>query len=81
MPVTAQPLRPPLRLFAYLVTMITAEMPRNVAPPAKQSACGREQVHDANVVATMLVHGIGTVVTMNTDDFTRFGRYVSLVRL
>ena len=51
------------------------------APPAKQSACGGEQVHDANVVATMLVHGIGTVVTMNTDDFTRFGRYVSVVRL
>jgi predicted nucleic acid-binding protein len=43
--------------------------------------CGGKQVHDANVVATMLVHGIDTVVTMNTGDFARFDRYVSLVRL
>lgn len=43
--------------------------------------CGGKQVHDANVVATMLVHGIATVVTMNTDDFARFAGFVSLVRL
>jgi predicted nucleic acid-binding protein len=43
--------------------------------------CGGKQVHDANVVATMLVHGIGTVVTMNLDDFSRFDRYVNLVGL
>jgi predicted nucleic acid-binding protein len=42
---------------------------------------GGKQVHDANVVATMLVHGIGTVVTSNVDDFARFGKYVDLVRL
>lgn len=43
--------------------------------------CGGTQVHDANVVATMLVHGVGTVVTMNTDDFERFTSYVTLLRL
>ena len=43
--------------------------------------CGGKQVHDANVVATMLVHGVGTVVTMNVVDFARFERYVSLVEL
>jgi predicted nucleic acid-binding protein len=43
--------------------------------------CGGKQVHDANVVATMLVHGVGTVVTMNVGDFGRFGRYVSVVQL
>jgi predicted nucleic acid-binding protein len=42
---------------------------------------GGEQVHDANVVATMLVHGIGVIVTMNVDDFARFGQYVDLLRL
>jgi predicted nucleic acid-binding protein len=42
-------------------------------------ACGGKQVHDANVVATMLVHGIDTLVTINLDDFTRFGRHVRLV--
>ena len=43
--------------------------------------CGGKQVHDANVVATMLVHGIDTVVTINLDDFTRFARRVRLIGL
>ena len=43
--------------------------------------CRGKQVHDANLVATMLVHGIGTVVTMNLEDFARFKQHVSLVRL
>jgi predicted nucleic acid-binding protein len=44
-------------------------------------ACGGKQVHDANVVATMLVHGIDSIVTINTGDFARFGRHVRLVGL
>jgi predicted nucleic acid-binding protein len=43
--------------------------------------CRGKQVHDANLVATMLVHGIGTIVTMNLGDFARFERHVSLVGL
>jgi len=43
--------------------------------------CGGRQIHDANVIAAMLVHGVGTVVTMNLDDFARFGGYVDVVRL
>ena len=44
-------------------------------------ACRGKQVHDANLVATMLVYGIGAVVTMNLEDFTRFEGHVSLIRL
>lgn len=43
--------------------------------------CLGKQVHDANLVATMLVHGIGTIVTMNLADFARFERHISLIRL
>ena len=43
--------------------------------------CRGKQVHDANLIATMLVHGIGTVVTMNLADFVRFEGHVSLIRL
>jgi len=43
--------------------------------------CSGKQIHDANVIATMLVHGVGTVVTMNLNDFACFGSYVNLVRL
>src|SRR5262249_46941624 len=43
--------------------------------------CLGKQVHDANLVATMLVHGIGTIVTMNLRDFARFERHINLIRL
>jgi predicted nucleic acid-binding protein len=43
--------------------------------------CGGKQVHDANLVATMLVHGIGSLVTINLDDFARFEQHISLIRL
>jgi hypothetical protein len=43
--------------------------------------CSGKQVHDANVVATMLARGVGTVVTMTLADFARFERYVSVVEL
>lgn len=43
--------------------------------------CAGKQVHDANVVATMLVHGIDTVVTLNVGDFSRFAEHVSVIPL
>jgi predicted nucleic acid-binding protein len=44
-------------------------------------ACAGKQVHDANVVATMLVHGIDTLVTSNIDDFRRFDDQLRIVEL
>jgi predicted nucleic acid-binding protein len=43
--------------------------------------CTGKQVHDANVVATMLVHGIDTVVTINVSDFARFRGQVQVIGL
>lgn len=43
--------------------------------------CGGKQVHAANVVATMLVHGIETVVTLDVSDFARFDDLVRVVPL
>jgi len=43
--------------------------------------CTGKRVHDANVVATMLVHGIDTVVTMNVHDFTKFGDHIQVADL
>lgn len=43
--------------------------------------CAGKQIHDANVVATMLVYGIDTVVTINTRDFARFDKRVRVVGL
>lgn len=43
--------------------------------------CSGKQVHDASVVAAMLVHGIDAVVTRNVGDFARFGEQVRVLEL
>lgn len=37
-----------------------------------------KQVHDANIVATMLAHGIPRLLTFNTADFRRFAGLIRL---
>ncbi len=37
-----------------------------------------KQVHDANVVATMLAYGIDTLLTLNIDDLKQFADVISL---
>jgi predicted nucleic acid-binding protein len=40
-----------------------------------------KQVHDANIVATMLTYGIPTLLTHNTADFARFAALIQIVPL
>ena len=42
---------------------------------------GGKQVHDANIVATMHVHGITRLLTHNTGDFNRFAGEIVLLPL
>lgn len=37
------------------------------------------QIHDANIVATMLAHGEGRLLTFDRDDFWRYGDRVALL--
>jgi predicted nucleic acid-binding protein len=37
------------------------------------------QVHDANIVATMLAHGEDRLLTMNRSDFRRFEPHIKIV--
>jgi predicted nucleic acid-binding protein len=41
-------------------------------------SCGGKQVHDANIVATMLESGIKRLLTHNIADFKRFSSYISI---
>lgn len=36
------------------------------------------KVHDARLVAAMLVHGVTDILTFNTDDFKRFGQITAV---
>ncbi len=43
--------------------------------------CTGKQIHDANLVATCLVHGVKSLLTANAGDFERFGGHVEIERL
>ena len=40
---------------------------------------GGKQIHDANIAATMLAHGITRLLTFNAADFRRFAGRIELV--
>ena len=40
---------------------------------------GGRQIHDANIVATMLAHGESRLLTFNVSDFRRYGDRIELV--
>ena len=42
---------------------------------------GGKQVHDANIIATMLVYGVPTLLTDNVADFARYENLVRVVPL
>ena len=42
-------------------------------------AVGGRQIHDANIVATMLTHGERRLLTFNTADFRRYGDRIELL--
>lgn len=43
--------------------------------------CAGKQVHDANIVATMLTYSIPKLLTHNVADFTRFAALISVIPL
>jgi len=59
----------------------TAEVTAQLLQLLKQYPTGGKQVHDANIVATMLVNGVDTLLTMNVADFRRFEDRIRLVPL
>ena len=45
----------------------------------REVAVGGRQIHDANIVATMLAHGERRLLTFNSADFRRYGDRIELV--
>jgi|SRR5579884_502840 len=43
--------------------------------------CAGKQIHDANIVATMLAHGIPRLLTHNVADFSRFAGIITVIPL
>ena len=45
----------------------------------REVTVGGQQIHDANIVATMLAHGEHRLLTFNVADFRRYGDRIELV--
>ena len=45
----------------------------------RQVPVGGRQIHDANIIATMLAYGERRLLTFNTADFRRYGDRIQLV--
>lgn len=52
-----------------------------LAALCREVPVGGKQIHDANIAATMLVHGERRLLTFNTRDFRRYGERIELVDL
>jgi predicted nucleic acid-binding protein len=57
------------------------EVTENLLSLVEQVVLGGKQVHDANIVATMLAHEIGQVLTHNVKDFARFSSFITVLPL
>ena len=55
------------------------EVTRLLVELFREVSVGGRQIHDANIVATMLARGERRLLTFNTSDFRRFGARIELV--
>lgn len=54
---------------------VTEELHRLIT----ETPVGGKQIHDANIVATMLAYGVPALLTHNAQDFERFTRWITVV--
>lgn len=57
------------------------QVQRRLAELVLTHECRGVLIHDANIVATALTHGVPTIVTENEDDFRRLADLIDVVSL
>lgn len=65
----------------FLIAEETVTVVRRLIELLKEHPTGGKQIHDANIVATMLTYGIGTLLTLNFEDMKRFSGKVEVISL
>ena len=68
-----------MRSCAFLVLEDGLHVWTELVMLARGFAFGGKQVHDANIVVTMLAHGETRLLTFNGADFRRFGSLIEVV--
>jgi predicted nucleic acid-binding protein len=82
-PIPAEKLGSQVRSFIsrFPIAEDTAQVTERLLDLIQQFPTGGKQVHDANIVATMLAYNIPTLLTHNTDDFVRFSSLITVLPL
>ena len=62
-------------LFENDKTLDNLQMLLSVCPT------GGKQIHDANIVATMIDNNLTLLLTHNVDDFSRFNKHISTITI
>lgn len=82
---TAQPLSPEhvrqqvtTMMKTYRVADETEDVTQRLVDLINDVPVGGKQIHDANIIATMLVYRLDTLLTANMEDMRRFGHLVTL---
>lgn len=65
----------------FKVAEDSQEVLRQLILLLQETPVGGKQVHDANIVATMLAYQINTLLTANMKDMRRFKKRVALISL
>ena len=65
----------------FFVANDTEAVTEHLLALLEQVRVGGKQVHDANIVATMLANGVTRLLTANPSDFVRFARYIGITAL
>jgi predicted nucleic acid-binding protein len=63
-----------VEVFSRRVQLLSedAEVAARLYDLVRHGSCSGKQIHDANIAATMLAHGVPTLVTGNPGNFERF---------
>ena len=82
-PVSLSAILDDIRMFekGFHVANDTAETTHHWVNLVQSLAIEGKATHDANVVATMLAHGIAYLLTYHVDDFKQFDAYIELIPL
>jgi len=65
----------------YQMADETEQVTLNLLALIKEIPVGGKQIHDANIVATMIAYGIDTLLTANVDDMKRFASKIKIIPL
>jgi len=82
-PLPPQTLVQQVRYFRtrFYVAEDTAQVTARLLALIRQIPIGGKQVHDANIVATMLANNVTHLLTHNTADFTRYQPLITVIPL